>query len=325
MNSDDFDTSRIPEIIQKSMSGAVILPSNPSQDSIAAATAIYLGLTKLGKNVSLVCDTDPKSDLIAADKIQQELTTSGDNLVISFPYTEGSIDKVDYNIQGETFNLVIAPRSGHQKLDPQKVKYTYSGGTIDFIITIDAPNLNSLGRSFSDNKKEFQGKTIINIDRHLVNDFFGSVNIVNKISSSISELALRFLEEAGCELDKDMSTNLYTGLTSATNNFTSYSVNAQTFETAAKLLRMGAIKKQVKKPELPQVPQSPSFSQKKPFNPPQRDNRNPQNFQPRPTTHSNEKQVKPIENVEYEAEDNENDEPSKNWLKPKIFRGTGLI
>lgn len=292
------------EIIQKGMAGAVLLPVNPTPDAIAAATAIYLGLTKLGKSVTLVCDTNPKSDLTAADKITQEVTAAGDNLVISFPYKDGSIDKVDYNIQGETFNLIIVPRPGQAKLNTDEVCYSYSGGAIDFIITIDAPNLHSLGHAFSDNKTQFQGKTIINIDRHLVNDFFGTVNIVNKTSSSTSELALQFLQDLDIELDKDMATNLYAGITAATNNFTSYSVNAQTFEAAATLLKHGALKKQVKKPGSPQGGAAP-MSMKQPMAAPQ--------------------EVKSIEAVEQEPEVKDSDDPSEDWLKPKIFRGTGLI
>ena len=34
------------------------------------ADSIYLGLTKLGKNISLLCSSVPEVDLAAADKIQ---------------------------------------------------------------------------------------------------------------------------------------------------------------------------------------------------------------------------------------------------------------
>lgn len=316
MNTTNNDLSRLHEIVEKSQAGAIVLTVNPSMDALAAATSIYLGLVKAGKNVSLVCEMSPKCDLVATDKIQQEFTTSGDNLVISFPYVEGSIDKVDYNIQGEIFNLIVTPRAGQPKLEPQKVKYSYSGGSVDFIITIDAPNLHSLGRISSENKSQFQGKTIINIDRHLVNDFFGTVNMVNKTSSSTSELAFQFLREIDVEIDKDMATNLYAGLLSATNNFTSYSVNADTFETAAALLKLGAIKKPLK-------------NQSQPIPPPSKKQFVGQQQPPKKTyvgvSHSGEQQLKPIEEVEREESKDTSDQQTQNWLKPKIFRGTGLI
>lgn len=326
MNPTD-SISQAADTIQKGTSGVIVLPVNPSADAVAAATALYLSLTKMGKNVNIVCDSDVKSDLIATDKIQPELTTSGDNLVISFPYTEGSIDKVDYNILTDTFNLIVTPRPGQPKLDPEKVRFSYAGGAVHFIITVDAPNLNSLGRIYTENKNQFQGKSMVNIDRHLVNDFFGTVNIVNKTSSSTSELVLRFLRDINVEIDRDTATNLYAGIMSATNNFTSYAVNADTFEAAATLLKAGAVKKQmIKKSDMPMnQPQQPQRPQSQQFTPQQR---RPMNVgvkpQPKPQMVSNEQQIRPIEMVEQEVNANGTDE-SQDWLKPRIFKGTGLL
>ncbi len=293
----NLDTlNRAAAIINKGVIGSIILPPNPNIDAIASATSLYLGLTKLGKTVSIACESDIESDLFAADKIQKNINAGGDNLVISFPYTDGSIDKVDYSIKGNSFNLIITPRPGFPKLDPSQVKYSYTGGVIDFFITIYTPNLSSLGSIYIENQNQFNGRDIINIDRHLTNTLFGTVNFVNRTASSISELVLIFLQFLKVEIDKDIATNLYTGLVSATNNFNSYSVNASTFECAAQLLKAGATRKIIKKPDI-----------KLPLN---------QNTK---ETQS----VKPIEAVERDKQ-NEKSTP-QDWLRPKIFRGGNLI
>lgn len=234
---------QIKEFISKNGSGIVVLPAKATPDAIAAGTSLYLALTKMGKNVSLVASTPVQSDMIGADKIKTELQTGGDNLVVSFPYQEGAIDKVDYNIQGEQFNLIIVPREGHKKLKQGDVQFSYSGGKIDFIITVDAPNLNALGDIYQKNQKHFESSTIINIDRHLINNFYGMINLVSKASSSTSELVYKILQSLSAEIDKDIATNLHEGIALATNNFTAYSVNADTFEAIASLLRAGAVKK----------------------------------------------------------------------------------
>jgi len=333
MNNQQNTLARLHEIITKATSGAIVLPANPSQDAIAAGTSLYLGLVKMGKNVSLVCAQGVQSDLTGADKIQSNLVTGGDNLVISFPYNDGAIDKVDYNIQGEFFNLIVAPRQGYPKMDPNKVKYSYTGGFLDFLVIIDSPTLNNLGSSYTDNQAQFQGREIINIDRHLTNSFFGTVNFVNKTASSISELVLSVLQGLRIEIDKDIATNLYAGISAATNNFTSYSVNAETFEHIAVLLRMGALKKAMKKqdfsspmnsfePSLSPQPTIPQPIMKQPLQvkpgnmqqkPPQQASRN----------HPEMQNVKPIEEVEKETQP-ESQNP-QDWLKPKIFKGSGLI
>ena len=250
-NNNSQTTSRIVEVIGKATSGIIVLPQNPTVDAIAATTSLYLGLLKLGKTVTIVCTSPVQSDLMGADKIQANLSVGGDNLVVSFPYSDGSIDKIDYNIQGQFFNLTIAPRAGFPKLNPNQVTYSYTGGSFDFIVAVDMPNLNSAGPLYADNQAMFQGKNIINIDRHLTNGFFGTINFVNKTSSSTSELALKTLQALQVELDRDIATNLYAGISAATNNFTAYSVNAETFETIATLLKAGAMKKSFKPPFQP--------------------------------------------------------------------------
>lgn len=299
MNPNQQTLNRIVEVVSKGSAGVIAVPANATIDAIAAATSLYLALTKMGKTVSLASSNPLRSDLTAADKFQTSLATNGNNLVVSFPYTDGAIDKVDYNIQGNFFNLIIAPRDGYSKLNPTQVKFSYTGGNIDFIIAIDSPNLNTLGALYTDNQAQFQGKDIINIDRHLTNGFYGSINFVNKTASSTSELILKILQTLNVEIDKDIASNLYAGLTAATNNFGSYSVNADTFEVAANLLKLGAVKKSFRPvPPAPVVTQfkAPSFSQK------------------------------PIGAVEHEPSKPDAQQKPQDWLKPKIFKnGGGLV
>ena len=310
MDNNQSTLPRIQEIATKCRSSVIVVPPNPSIDAIAASTSLYLALNKMGKAVSLVCSQKPQSDLVASDKFQNIIGAGGDSLMVSFPYTDGAIDKVDYNIQGEAFNLIVTPRPGFQKLQPNQVNFSYTGGQVDVIFVIDAPTLSSLGTIYTDNQNQFSGKDIINIDRHLTNAYFGTVNYVNKTISSISELVLSILQTLKVEIDRDMATNLYAGASVSTNNFTSYSTNADTFEHIAMLLRLGAIKKAFKRP----VPVTTSTT----------------NFQSRPTInsmpgHSPEvPKSSPIESVEKEAVI---DKPptSQEWLKPKIFKGGGLI
>jgi len=299
---------RINKAISKKTNGAIIIPTNPSVDAAGSACALYLALIKLGKNISLICPTKVEYDIIGIDKFQTTLNISGDTLMISFPYVDGSIDKVDWGIDGDRFYITITPQAGYQKLDPEKVSYSYTGGKIDFIFVLDSPSLISLGDVYQNNQDKFQGVEIINIDRHLTNANFGTINFINKTASSLSEMVFQVIKNLNVEIDKEIATNLYAGLTAATNNFSSYSVNAQTFETAASLLKLGAIKKIIKKPV---SSFQSSFSS---FAPPITPSPASQKFQPNP-----------IEQVEKEPVPKKSNETPSDWLKPKIFKGGGLI
>ena len=312
MDNNQNTLARIQEITTKCRSAVIVVPPNPSIDAIAASTSLYLALSKMGKTVSIACSQKVQSDLVASDKFQNIIGAGGDSLMVSFPYADGAIDKVDYNIQGQSFNLVVTPRPGFQKLNPNQVNFSYTGGLVDVIFVIDAPTLNSLGTIYTDNQNQFNGKDIVNIDRHLTNAYFGTVNYVNKTISSISELVLSILQTLGVEIDKDISTNLYAGAAASTNNFTSYSTNADTFEHIAALLRLGAVKKAFKKP----VPATA---------PPQQIMRpQPQVINSMPSHSPEVPKSNPIESVEKEALIDK-PQTSQEWLKPKIFKGGGFV
>lgn len=298
-NNNNF--SRGVAVINQQNNFAICLPTNNTIDTIGAATALYFGLTKLGKNASLACAFPISSqiNLKGVEKIQKSLGSDGNTLVISFPYVEGAVDKVTYNIEGNYFNLIIQPSEGQSKLDHSAIKYSYTGGKVDVIITIDASSLNSLGDLYLQNQQQFTGKEIINIDRHLTNTNFGTINLVDRESSSTSEIVFKLLEYLNVEIDKEMATNLYAGIVSATNNFTAYSVNAQTFEISAKLLRLGAVKRPMRLiSSLSTPPPSTPTPTETVIIPP-----------------------KTIEKKEIKTEEN----TPKDWLKPKIFRGPKFI
>ncbi len=346
----DRELNLISEVIAKNTAGVIVLPAKPTPDAIAAGTSMYLALTKMGKAVGLVCSSIPQSDMAGVDKIKNNLTVGGDNLVISFPYKEGAVDKVDYNfdVENEKFNLIIVPRDGFPKLDPKDVHYTYVGGKIEFIITLDSPNLNSLGDIYEKSQSVFSGKNIINIDRHLINNNYGTINVVVKTASSTSELVFKVLDRMKAEFDRDMATNLYNGIVAATNNFSSYSVNADTFEAVATLLRAGAVKKPYRPMARPGMPNAQGmgmnpFAQMGGMNPfaqpqgmqqggsmqPMQNNRPVNRTKPVPQQQvRSELQTRSIDQVEEEVTGQEGqiNNEGEDWLKPKIFNeNDGLV
>ena len=271
--------------ITDNQSFLICLSDQPSDDSVAAATSLYLSLTKLGKSASIVTAGNIDTDIVGVEKIKNEISITGDNLVISLPYKEDAIDKIDYFIQGDKLNIVVSPSSSGKRVEPEQVAFNQSGGDVDCVITIDIDSLKKLGFIFTENEAFFKDKDIINIDRHITNSYFGKINVIDKSSSSTSELILKLLKDLNVKIDKDISTNLYFGIRAATNNFSSFSVSPETLETAAFLLRQGASKKTnnlISKPSI--------------FN----------------------KQQRSIDVVEKEIQEIESEEDQE--LKPKIFR-----
>ena len=328
------ESARIAQIFNEKQSISICLPQNPNLDAVASATALYFTLLNMGKQVSITApeEVNPQFGLIGQDKIQTQLSSEGNTLVVSFPYTEGAVDKVTYNIEGDHFNLIIQPKEGMDKLNHEKVKFNYSGGRPDVIVTVYTPTLNALGNLYNNQKDKFSGVEIINIDRHFTNNNYGTVNVVDKKAASMSEIMTDLLRSLNAKIDKDTATNLYTGITSATNNFTAHAVSAQTFESSAFLLNSGAVKKVA--PIAPIAPVAPNMNG---FAAPQQ----PQMPQPvqQPIQQPQVVQQPQVEAPEFQPqsapEDQEEVQPgtaerkegstSQSWLKPKIFEGSNLI
>lgn len=306
---------RVISVLEKKNSIGICFPPDSPVDTIAAGIALYLGLTKMGKNVSLACSSDvaKNTNLRGADKIQNSFISGGDNLVVSFPYSDGSVDKVTYNIEGDNFNLLIVPKEGQPRLDSSQVKYSYMGGTVDAIVTIDSISLNALQDLFETNKDQFTGRDIINIDRHLTNTNFGTMNLIEKDLSSTSEIILRILQRMNIKIDSEIATLLYSGIINATNNFLSFSVSAATFEASAYLLNQGA-QKTTSAPVVQNTTNGPSFSLED----------TAQTFGSFSSHVESETQIdqQAIEKKEIKEEKTET---PKDWLKPKIFKGRNLV
>ncbi len=324
------DESSVALTLNKLNSFSILIPSKINLDLVAASTSLYLALIKLGKSTSLSCEVKVEENLKGADKFSSTIVNDGENLIISFPYQEGSIDKVDYNINNGSFNLVIVPREGFPKITPNQVSFSYTGNNVDGLIIIGSPTLQSLGSLYTNNKELFTGRELINIDLHFTNNQFGTVNYINKSSASLSEMVFKIIKQLKIEVDKDIATNLYTGILSATKNFTSYSVKPETLEIAAELLKLGAVKRRINTQQQGFKPstrtqqnslQTNTFGSlntniNKGFNTnqPSQPTNSLANTQPQTKTFNQ----KPIENVEKTAE---KESPPTDWLKPKIFKG----
>lgn len=234
------DIVKIKELIDKATEVLIVTHERPTFDSIGSSLALSLGLAGLGKKVVVACPdpiTVELSNFIGVNKVVSDLAKK--NFIISLDYVDGSIEKVSYNIEGNKFNLVIEPRPGFEVFSPDKVHYSYAGGSADLIIAVDTIHLGGLKELYESNKDLFAGKTVVNIDRHPNNAHFGIHNIVDPLASSTAELVAQLLSTLGAPLTVDIATNLLNALYGATDNFQSPRVSFSAFELAAACVKTG--------------------------------------------------------------------------------------
>lgn len=286
LNLDDFkkDFSSAQKI-------SILLKKEPNFDILAAGLSLYLGLKKLGKDIEIYSQTPPiveQSSLIAIDKIKNQI--SNKNLVISFDYTEGAIERVSYNIKDNKFNLIIEPKKGFPALSPKKVSYSYSGVSADLIFTIGCLKIEDLGE-VATKEKEFLEKTpIANIEIRKNGDF-AKYKIFSTEVFSYSEIILGLFSFLGMEVDSDIATNILAGIEYATGSFSDPRIGVSTFETVVFLLKKGARRQKI-----------PSFKPE---------------------------EQKRVEEVVIKEEKRvpagQKESPPVDWLQPKIYKGGQLL
>lgn len=108
----------------------------------------------------------------------------------------------------------------------------------DVIVIVDSGDLPYAGvDKFLPTVKNY---TLINIDHHASNNFFGDINLVLMEKSSASEIIYQLLRYWQAPINKEMATALLNGIIFDTGSFGNSATSLSVLETASHLLNLGA-------------------------------------------------------------------------------------
>ena len=108
----------------------------------------------------------------------------------------------------------------------------------DVCIAVDCASFERIGLA-----DELLSKYLwLNIDHHISNTMYGTLNIVDGNASSTCEILTSMLVDADVCLSRDAATSLYSGISTDTGSFLYPNASAKTFKLAAMLLEAGADK-----------------------------------------------------------------------------------
>ncbi|MDE2027674.1 MAG: bifunctional oligoribonuclease/PAP phosphatase NrnA [Candidatus Omnitrophica bacterium] len=103
----------------------------------------------------------------------------------------------------------------------------------DAAVVLDCGDLKRIGGV---NAFLCKGKPLINIDHHVTNERFGTLNVVKPDASSTCELVFDLLKEAGCPLNKKTAILLYAGIMTDTGSFRFDNTTAYSHEVVRELM-----------------------------------------------------------------------------------------
>jgi len=239
LNSDQL--TQVQDLINAAKSILVIMGNNPTLDQTAAASALYLSLIDSGRQPVLLSPR-PSNGMGSVMGGLQDLQTKLGNrdLSISFEYRPDAVDKVSYHIDEEEnkFYLVIKPERGGSPLSHEDVEFSYTGADADLIFFIGVHNLESLEQLFFGYEQLYRDTMTVSFSSFDTD--IGTIKLKTAGNSTLSEAMAGLLPALKLAITSDGATNLLTALENSTNNFSSLSTTAETFETVATLLRAGA-------------------------------------------------------------------------------------
>lgn len=355
---DNSTLQRIQEALNRSKNIAIAVGDNPTIDEMGSSLALFLSLQLMGKTVSVLAPTEPiveLSNLVGIDKVKTAFEGGGADLVVSFPYREGDIEKVSYTIENDYLNIVVKAGAEGLKFSENDVRYTRGNsgsGMLDLLVAVGAPKLSSIQGLFGPDS--LKNVTIVNIDNKPGNQGYGDIVIVSQNMSSISEQMTEILSELRTPVDNDIAQNLLDGILHATNNFQNPNTSSLAFEMSGILMRQGAVREKGNRflrAQRIDVQQRPAASQQnypqgklqqrqdrkdfdnrrptKPQHQPRPGFQKPQThpnsqFQSAPNRPQNQSQPAP-QSLPQISGNNENLNPPTDWLTPKVYKGSSNV
>lgn len=80
---------------------------------------------------------------------------------------------------------------------------------------------------------------VLNIDHHISNQKFGTINLVEANASATGEIVMELIRELEVSLDQEIATNLYTAIVTDTGSFQYSNTKPRTHRLAADLMESG--------------------------------------------------------------------------------------
>ncbi|MFZ1626950.1 MAG: hypothetical protein WAT81_04065 [Candidatus Moraniibacteriota bacterium] len=238
------------ELLKPAEHPLILLPPFPSRDAVSSGIALSLFFVALGKKPSLAAERieERKNELdflVWPETVLSAISGARD-FVLSFNTEHNVILDIRTERLNNELRIHLTPERG--TIDPRDFSFILAKYKFDVVLTIDAPDKESLGKLYEENPDIFYEVPIINIDRHSNNEQYGQLNLVEVTASSASEIVSHFIETVGKEfIDVAVAEALLTGIMSATDSFQKKNTTPRTLQLASALMGHGADQQKVVK------------------------------------------------------------------------------
>src|SRR3989344_6899745 len=153
-------------------------------------------------------------DFIGIDKVKSGFEGGAGDMVVSFPYREGEIEKISYTLEDGFLNIVVKAGENGLSFSENDVIFKRSQGYPGLLFVVGTPRLSDLDRIFD--PQALKDTVVINIDNKGDNQGFGDIVMVSPSFSSVSEKISDLMLSLNFSIDPDIAQNLFMGIEDAT-------------------------------------------------------------------------------------------------------------
>lgn len=192
MQIDMQTNEQITNVLRSAQDIAIIPAKISGVDAFCAGAGIFLMLKSLDKNPKILY---PGSVPEACQELVKETdvitTFSQRQLTVSIDFSGEHEAKAWYEPDGETLKVKLAPVS--KDFDPNlKVHAKLDAGfEFDTAIIIGANAFDDLGYIYDEIRADLTKSTIINLSNSNKNNRFASINVIDPMSDSLSQLVIK--------------------------------------------------------------------------------------------------------------------------------------
>ncbi len=108
------------------------------------------------------------------------------------------------------------------------------------LIIVDSGDIKRIGDEFQAWFRNHDGLDIANIDHHVSNTHFGTINWVDPTYSSVGEMIYEILKELGVQITSTIAQNLYVSVYTDTGRFSFSNTNERSLRYASEYVEAGA-------------------------------------------------------------------------------------
>jgi len=238
---------QIRDLTGKAQKILITTKKQASIDGLAGSLGLFLAIKKLGKAVDLIIDDFNCPENLSFLPNVQEIKTEAKRLkkvTISLDISQNGLESLYYDIQNGFLRVHLTPKQG--VINPDSLAMETSEFAYDLIITVDCPEIESLGKLYDQHRDLFYQTPVINIDHSMENEQYGHLNLIDLTAVAGSEIIFNLLKNWPEQLlDKEIATCLLTGLIAKTKSFKTANVTPETLKIAGELIDWGADRKNI--------------------------------------------------------------------------------